>query len=355
VVHVVEPNLDRDTGKLDSRNKRVMSVYFEHGGDPDKLLSESGYDEMPILSPRWEINGEDVYGVGAPGNIALGTVKALQLEQIRKANAIDKMVNPPMVGSVSLKNKRIDMTPGGVTYVDQISDQSQFRPAYLVNPQLSDLLANIQDDRQVIKECYFNDLFAMFSTLNTRSMPVEAVSEMQTEKLLMLSPVIERLNDEFLNPLVDRTFSVMARRNLFPPAPAELQGQPLRVEYTSVMAQAQKAVGISSIERFVGFVGNIGQTNPNALDKLDIDQTIDTYGDMLGVSPTIIVSDDDVAAIRQQRAQVQQQQQALQTGMAAAQGVKTLSEANTANPSVLKTLSDAAQAAQAQQQQVPQQ
>ena len=85
VVHLTEPNINRDTGKLNARNKAFKSAYFELAGDGDKMLSESGYDESPILSPRWEINGEDVYGSNCPGMMALGTGKALQLEQIRKA------------------------------------------------------------------------------------------------------------------------------------------------------------------------------------------------------------------------------------------------------------------------------
>ncbi|MCT8150752.1 phage tail protein, partial [Klebsiella aerogenes] len=50
VIHAVYPNIDRDTGKLDSKNKRVKSVYFEVGGDNDKLLRESGFDEFPIMA-----------------------------------------------------------------------------------------------------------------------------------------------------------------------------------------------------------------------------------------------------------------------------------------------------------------
>ncbi|EMW0828972.1 phage tail protein [Klebsiella aerogenes] len=341
VIHAVYPNIDRDTGKLDSKNKRVKSVYFEVGGDNDKLLRESGFDEFPIMAPRWEVNGEDVYGSSCPGMIALGQVKALQLEQKRKSQLIDKATNPPMVGPSSLKSQRVSLLPGDVTYLDVMTGQEGLKPAYLVNPNTADLLADIQDTRQMINSAYFVDLFMMLQNINTRSMPVEAVIEMKEEKLLMLGPVLERLNDECLNPLIDRTFSIMARKNLLPPPPDVLQGMPLKIEYISVMAQAQKSIGLSSLSSTVGFIGQLAQVKPEALDKLDTDQAIDAFAEMSGVSPTVIVPQEQVNQIRQDRAQQQQQQQAMAMGMAAAQGAKTLSEAQTADPSVLTAISDA--------------
>lgn len=343
VIHAVYPNIDRDTAKLNSKNKPVKSVYYEVGGDSDKVLRESGFDEFPIMAPRWEVNGEDVYGSSCPGMIALGQVKALQLEQKRKSQLIDKATNPPMVGPSSLKNQRVSLLPGDITYIDQVTGQDGFKPAYLVNPNTADLLADIQDTRQIINSAYFVDLFMMLQNINTRSMPVEAVIEMKEEKLLMLGPVLERLNDECLNPLIDRTFSIMARKNLLLPPPDVLQGMPLRIEYISVMAQAQKSIGLSSLSSTVGFIGQLaalGKTE--ALDKLDADQAIDAFAEMSGSSPTVIVPQEQVDQIRQQRAQQQQQQQAMAMGMAAAQGAKTLSEAQTADPSVLTALSNAA-------------
>lgn len=159
----------------------------------------------------------------------------------------------------------------------------------------------------------------------------------------MLGPVLERLNDEFLDPLIDRSFSIMVKKNLLPPPPDVMQGMPLRIEYISVMAQAQKAIGLGSLERFVGFVANMAQAKPEALDKLNVDQAIDSYAIMSGVSPTVVVPDEDVQAMRQQRVQQQQQQQAMQMGMAAAQGAKTLSEAQTADPSVLSAMAGGVQ------------
>lgn len=342
VIHAVYPNIDRDTAKLNSKNKPVKSVYYEVGGDNDKVLRESGFDEFPIMAPRWEVNGEDVYGSSCPGMIALGQVKALQLEQKRKSQLIDKATNPPMVGPSSLKNQRVSLLPGDVTYIDVMNGQDGLKPAYLVNPNTADLLADIQDTRQTINSAYFVDLFMMLQNINTRSMPVEAVIEMKEEKLLMLGPVLERLNDECLNPLIDRAFSIMARKNLLPPPPDVLQGMPLRIEYISVMAQAQKSIGLSSLSSTVGFIGQLAQAKPEALDKLDVDQAIDAFAEMSGVSPTVIVPQEQVEQVRQERARQQQQQQAMAMGMAAAQGAKTLSEAQTADPSVLTALSNAA-------------
>ncbi|HEN5152324.1 phage tail protein [Klebsiella pneumoniae] len=342
VIHAVYPNIDRDTAKLNSKNKPVKSVYYEVGGDSDKLLRESGFDEFPIMAPRWEVNGEDVYGSSCPGMIALGQVKALQLEQKRKSQLIDKATNPPMVGPSSLRNQRVSLLPGDITYIDQVTGQDGFKPAYLVNPNTADLLADIQDTRQIINSAYFVDLFMMLQNINTRSMPVEAVIEMKEEKLLMLGPVLERLNDECLNPLIDRTFSIMARKNLLPPPPDVLQGMPLRIEYISVMAQAQKSIGLSSLSSTVGFIRQLAQAKPEALDKLNVDQAIDAFAEMSGVSPTVIVPQEQVEQVREQRAQQQQQQQMVAMGMAAAQGAKTLSEAQTADPSVLTALSNAA-------------
>ncbi|EAC1527526.1 phage tail protein [Escherichia coli] len=341
VMHSVYPNIDRDTSKLDSKNKPFKSVYYEVGGDNDKLLRESGFDEFPIMAPRWEVNGEDVYGSSCPGMLALGPVKALQLLQKRKSQLIDKATNPPMVAPTSLKNQRASLLPGDITYIDQITGQDGFRPAYLVNPSTADLVADIQDTRQIINSAYFVDLFMMLQNINTRSMPVEAVIEMKEEKLLMLGPVLERLNDECLNPLIDRAFSMMVRKNMLPPPPDAMEGMPLKVEYISVMAQAQKSIGLSSLASTVNFIGQLAQAKPEALDKLNVDQAIDAFADMSGVSPTVIVPQEQVEQARQQRAQQQQQQQMMAMGMAAAQGAKTLSEAKTSDPSVLSAMANA--------------
>ncbi|HHN8340611.1 portal protein [Morganella morganii] len=344
VVHAVYPNLDRHTGKLEAKHKAYKSVYYEANSTDDKLLRESGYDEFPIMAPRWEVNGEDVYGSSCPGMVALGSVKALQLLQRRKAQMIDKITNPPLQAPASIKSQRISTIPGGINYLPMADVNNQIKPLFQIPANgTNGLLEDIQDTRQIIDHAYFVDLFRMMQTVNTRSMPVEAVAEMREEKLLMLGPVLQRLDSELLDKLINRTFSVMAENNLLPVPPDEMQGMQLKVEYISVMAQAQKAIGVSSIERFIGFTSGIGQFKPDALDKINVDETIDAYAASIGVPPSVVATNEQVAQIREQRAQQQAMAQQMQMAQAAVGGAQALGNTPMDDNSALAALAGGGQ------------
>ncbi|ENQ7812951.1 phage tail protein [Morganella morganii] len=344
VVHAVYPNLDRQTGKLEAKHKAYKSVYYEANSTDDKLLRESGYDEFPIMSPRWEVNGEDVYGSSCPGMVALGSVKALQLLQRRKAQMIDKITNPPLQAPASIKSQRISTIPGGINYLPMADVNNQIKPLFQIPANgTNGLLEDIQDTRQIIDHAYFVDLFRMMQTVNTRSMLVEAVAEMREEKLLMLGPVLQRLDSELLDKLINRTFSVMAENNLLPVPPDEMQGMQLKVEYISVMAQAQKAIGVSSIERFIGFTSGIGQFKPDALDKINVDETIDAYAASIGVPPSVVATNEQVAQIRENRAQQQAMAQQMQMAQVAVGGAQALGNTPMDDNSALAALAGGGQ------------
>ncbi|EPE1461366.1 portal protein [Morganella morganii] len=344
VVHAVYPNLGRQTGKLEAKHKAYKSVYYEANSTDDKLLRESGYDEFPIMAPRWEVNGEDVYGSSCPGMVALGSVKALQLLQRRKAQMIDKITNPPLQAPASIKSQRISTIPGGINYLPMADVNNQIKPLFQIPANgTNGLLEDIQDTRQIIDHAYFVDLFRMMQTVNTRSMPVEAVAEMREEKLLMLGPVLQRLDSELLDKLINRTFSVMAENNLLPVPPDEMQGMQLKVEYISVMAQAQKAIGVSSIERFIGFTSGIGQFKPDALDKINVDETIDAYAASIGVPPSVVATNEQVAQIRERRVQQQAMAQQMQMAQAAVGGAQALGNTPMGDNSALAALTGGGQ------------
>lgn len=306
VLHGIEPRRQRDPSKRDNRNMAVRSVYFEKGGDNGQLLRESGYREFPALCPRWATAGGDIYG-NSPAMEALGDIKQLQHEQLRKAEGIDYQTRPPLQVPTSAKSRDLDTLPGGISYVDVASQNGGIRSAFEVNLNLNYLLEDIRDVRERIKSCFYADLFLMLAGNDNRNMTATEVAERHEEKLLMLGPVLERLHNEILDPLIEMTFSRMLEAGIVPPPPQELQGMELNVEFVSMLAQAQRAIATNSVDRFVGNLGAIAQFKPDVLDKFDADAWADAYADMLGLDPDLIVPGEQVALIRKQRAEAQQQ------------------------------------------------
>ena len=165
---------------------------------------------------------------------------------------------------------------------------------------------DIQDVRQRINSSFYADLFLMLANATDTRMTATEVAERQDEKLLMLGPVLERLHNELLDPLIDITFNRMVENDLIPPAPPELQGMELNVEFVSMLAQAQRAIGTNSVDRYVNSMGLVAQMKPDVLDKFDSDSWADNYADMLGVDPSLIVPGQQVAKVRKARAEAQQ-------------------------------------------------
>ncbi|MBF0589023.1 MAG: phage tail protein [Magnetococcales bacterium] len=329
VVHCIETNMRTDAGSPLAKDMPVKSVYYESSGDSDKLLRESGFETFPVLAARWDVVGTDPYGSDCPGMDALGMTKGLQFTQKQKYQGIEKSHNPPLIGPSSLKNARVSALPGHITYSDVMNGQSGLQPLYKVDPRVDLLLGDIDDTRRQIDKAFFVDLFLMLSNSNRRQITAREIDERHEEKLLMLGPVLERLQNELLDPTIDAIFHRMQKAGHLPPPPQELMGQDLKVDYISVMAQAQKMAATAGIERFAGFVGNLAGTTPEALDRLNVDAAIEEYGDAMGISPNVILSKEEAGKIRQGRAQAQQQAMQQQAAQQEIAGAKTLSEIDT--------------------------
>lgn len=337
IVQLVEPNADRDPSKRDAQNMAWKSWYMEEGAKDDQWLRKSGFDRFPAIVPRWSVYGGDVYG-NSPGMLVLGSTKQLQHEQLRKAEGIDYQTKPPLQVPTSLQNRDIQILPGGVTFYDAAAPQAGIRSMWDVNLNLQYLLNDIVDVRQRIKRGFFVDMFLSLADPATTNMTAYEVASRNEEKLVMIGPTIERLHEEALNPLVEYTFDRMMTLKLFPPPPDEMQGQELNIEFVSMLAQAQRAVGVNSTNKFITALGQVAAIKPEVLDKFDGDEFVDQYADQLGVDPRMIVGNEQVAIIRQQRAQQQQMAAAAQAAQVAGGVAKDLGSVNTGQPNGLSDL-----------------
>src|SRR5208337_212729 len=296
VAQAIEPNDDRAPQIPGLKGRKYRSVIWEWGQSHNLVLDLRGYHELPFCAPRWHVIGNDSYG-RSPGMEALGSSKMLQQLEKRTAQAIDKVLNPPMVAGVEMKNEPASLLPGGVTYVTRMGPDGGFRPAYEVPPNIQGAQEKIAKAEERINRAFFADLFLMISQLDTVRTATEIIERKQ-EKMLMLGPFLERSQFELINPMIERVFAMMFRAGLIPPAPPEIRGRAFDIETMSTLADAQKSTATTGIERGVKFIGNLAAAKPEVLDNVDMDETVREYADLIGVTQKLIVEQQKRDAIR---------------------------------------------------------
>lgn len=326
VIHIIKP------AKVIRRRWKYESVYFEKDAE-NKFLLQSGYRVKPFAAPRWNVKGTDDYGRG-PGMRILGDVKELQTEELLYLKSLSKEVDPPMNAPSSMKTEVVNLLAGGIQFND---DQYGVRPVHEVKTNHDGILRRIDQIERRIERGLYVDLFRSLMDDTKRKTAYETAKQYE-QSLTMLGPMVQRFHNEFLNPVIDRTLDIMENRGILPPAPPEIQGHPIKVEYISTIAQAQKMVGLDAIEHIVGFAAEIYPIKPDIMDKVDLDEALDQVADMVGVAPDIVVSDDKVALIRAERAKQQQQMAMIEAGGQMAQAAKTLSETDVGSGNALNAL-----------------
>lgn len=291
VFHLIIPNHRHEPGFEDKLHMPFASIYFMEDGH---VLRRGGYKEFPVIAARWEVkNASDVYGKG-PGWKCLGDVKMLQKMQKTKLVALDKSTNPPVMVSANVQGE-VNLLPGGITRYNGSADGA-VRPAYQVQPDLNALEAAIESVRALVRSQFFADVFLSLSAQNYAGMTATEVAERHQEKMLVLGPVLERLKNELLDPLIDRAFNLLSRQGLLPPPPQSIQGLPLKVEYVSMIAQAQKAAGLSSLLQGLNYAATLAAVKPELTNRVDYDCALEEGLKALGVAPALLKSEDEATA-----------------------------------------------------------
>lgn len=322
---------------------KFISVWWVKGHEQN-FIKVHGYHEFPVMVFRfYRSDTSDVYG-SSPGMDVLGDAKQLQHMERKKLRAIDKLIDPPLQAPTSLKSKGVSLVPAKVNYHD---GPNKIESLYNLNLPLQYVLQDIESVEKRISEAYFEDLFLMISQTVNRQVTAREIEERHQEKLLMLGPVLESISDELLDPLIDRVVGIMRRKGLLPEAPPELEGQEIKVEYISILAQAQRAVQTVPIEQGIVFVGQGSELFPEMRDRINPDGLVDVYFERIGFPPEATRTIREADGVRQQRATQAAQDRQLDLAAGAAAAAKDASAARLDEPNVLTAANQASQAAAA--------
>ncbi len=322
VAHVIEPNFavgEGEAGKIKGKFD-WREIYWVWGAGSEYPLSSRGFIEKPFTAARWSTQSNDAYGRSV-GMDVLPDVIQLQVETMRKAEAIEKMVRPPLLADMQLKNQPSSSLPGAVTYVNNLGPNSGMRSMYDVDPRIAEMMQDIAAIQQRIKVGFFNDIILMLSSNPVTNRTAYETAQLVQERLQVLGPVIENIIGESLKPKLKRIYSIMMRNNMFPPMPASMNNVSIDVEFISMLALAQKASSTGGIERLAGFVGNLVAVYPEAKDNVNVDKMIAVMSSMLDNPQEILRGDKEKQQIRAAQAK---QMQAAQQQQAMAQGAQTV-------------------------------
>jgi len=345
VAHAIEPLTPGDAERFDLSPKwSFWEVYWEWGGSTSPqggapgqgpgFLYIGGFHEQMAIIGRWDLVSNDAYG-RSPAMDALPAQKQIQLEQRRKAQAIDKMVNPPLVADMQLKNQPASLLPGGITYVSgyTTSGKPGFSSVYDTKFPVQEIVEDLKEVYQRVVKTFFNDVLMTASQFETRSNVTAMEWDMRrAESMVLLGPALERIDYEVLGPAIDRVFAIASRiPGFLPPAPSEIAGQMITIDYVSMLSQSQQAAAAGGIERVAQFAGTLEGIKPGTMDNIDTDFMIEKYSKLLQNDPKMIRSPEQLKAIRDAAAQQQQQMQQAAMAEQLSKSAKNMADANIGN------------------------
>lgn len=355
VESLIEPNPDARPGigplgiqRPEYRPWREIVWMWTQGEDKQSqrgVLDVGGHYEAPFVCIRFNPVGDEEYSA-CPGTDALGDIKQLQYQEGQKLKLGDLTADPPKNIPEAMRGNGASLSPRANNYIP--SNQTGMKVEATYTPQaqaMQYVMADIEAIQGRIGDMFFYNLFLMLESLgDAASRTATEIAERKEEKATVLGPTLEIVTDEGLDPTVVRVFRLLERAGRIPPPPEALRNIPIKIEYTSILAQAMKAAGTAGIERTAAFVAQMAQVSgPAVLDKFDFDQAVDEYSERTGLPASVIRDDEAVQAIREERQTRENQQAALaaaQPMQQAAQALKTLGEAQQQDGSIGQGLAE---------------
>jgi hypothetical protein len=325
-VHIVMPK--KDYVRMGGDNTREMSVHdfvSTHLCLNEKhVMDVKGFYEMPYIIARWDKRTDEIYGIG-PGIDALPNIFASNKLAKTLIEVAEKMGNPPIFMNDDSVARPLNLNAGGVNFVEFDQNGRPMVQPFDLRARPGDLDALLKGFQTAIRAAFFTDRMEQ-----KEGTPVSAteILDNQQIRLSLTGPHINRIETEYLAPMVERAFYLEMRAGNLPPIPEILNGHTIRFEFASPLSKLQRSQELMAANKFLGATQVIWQSHPDALDVIKSDESLTYFADLAGYPQQLIRSDQEIAAVRQARAEQQQMQQVLSAGTDASGIIKNLSQAD---------------------------
>lgn len=302
IIHAVEPRKKYDTDSISPTRMKFASYRVLRC--LNLLLEEKGFREMPYAVPRWSKLSGETFG-RSPAMKCLPDAQMLNKMKKATIEAAQLVVSPTLQVPDDGVLLPIKTRPGSINYY-RAGTKDRIEPLNTgANIGLGEDM--MQTVRTQIMQAFYIDQLQLAN--NNRMTTVE-VNQRRDEQLRLLSPILGRLHNELLKPLVDRVFSVMLRKKQFLTPPEALAGAALEIKYTSMLAKAHLAAEGDNFQRFLGMVAPVLQMQPDISDKINGDEVIEYAASIYGVPHLVLNKKSEVAKIRKGKMEAAQKMEA---------------------------------------------
>ena len=285
-------------------SKRYRSVYVDL--DAEKLIVEDGgYYTFPYAVFRYLPSENSPYADG-PGTLSLPAIK--MLNQMERANIkqAHNLTEPAVLVPSDNQFRKMAIKPnaiirGGVNREGKAVVQT-FSPA-------GNLPIAIEYSERIaaaIDSAFLVDLMQLLK--DNPQMTATEVIEKAREKSILTSPALALLQDEGFTMMIEREIDILYRQGMLPPMPQELieaQGE-YRIIFDAPMTRSQDNEKLSGINLTLQQVLPYAQIDQGVLDVFNFEEIAKISGRINNAPVEIIRSDEEIAAIRESRAQAAQ-------------------------------------------------
>jgi len=324
VLHCVMPRSERDPTKQDNKNMPFASMYICM--ETKMVMQESGFQEFPYVVPRFLKATGEVMG-RSPAMVALPDVKMLNLMSKTIIQAAQKLIDPPLLVPDDGFLLPVRTQPGGLNFF-RSGTRDTITPLN-TGANIPIGLSMEEQRRSAIRSAFYVD---QLLTGGSPNMTATEVVQRQEERMRVIGPVLGRLMNEMLRPMIDRVFALMLRADMLAPPPEILQGIDVDVEYVSPLARAQKSSSLNSTMKALEILLPLAQALPVA-DHINADGLVNHVMDSLGVPKKVVKPQSEVDAAREQQAA---QQQAMMERQETSQDVQDVAQIAQASRMVAK-------------------
>jgi hypothetical protein len=315
-IHVVIESENYDGSVKQPFVSFVVEVENEH------VIEEVGRREFGYVVPRWQTESGSQYAYSPATIIALPDARLMQQMTLILLEAGEKATNPPMLANSEIIRSDIDLSGGGITWVDN-HDGNLNEVLHQLNVDAKGIPLGMEMSdgvRASLIESFFINKLSLPPIGS--GMTATEVRQRIEEYIRQALPIFEPMEASYNGGLCDMTAEILINNGAFGSVqdmPASVRGKELTFKYESPLHDAIEREKLERFREMLIVTTESMQVDPMLVHNIDIQEAYRDAISSSGIPSKWLKDTEVVEKIIEQAVQAQEMQAQAQAAQQAAQ------------------------------------